>query len=394
MVKKKIVIIGGGYAGLACLRKLCTRIPSGKAEIQLIDSSPSHAIKSRFHERAASPMREAGVAFSLSLLVSSAGGQFLNDEVLSVDFQQNMVAGRQGEFSYNILVLAAGGRANYFGIEGAEKNAIPIDTLDSVRRCAKAFKELLELKKGKKRAIVCGAGIEGVEVITQLRQAAGGEAVEFTLVDAGEKVLPATTNTLERNATLAHLEYKGIKLLMGQRINSIDPGCVKLESGEEIDAELIIWCGGISPPKIRGLEGRKPLEVDEFLRSTKYSEVFAAGDCAALSNPDNFANLYSAQRAVYQGGLCGSNIARHIAGKPLEKASYRPVGELVALGDFDGAGEIFGFSLSGVVAAALKKGNEAKYLVELFSHVPPRVARGLLTPALGLVKRGGARNNN
>ena len=116
MAKARVVVVGGGYAGLACLRGLASEVKSGTIEVLLIDSSPSHAIKSRFHERVFSRLREPGISFSLKKLAAIEEANFINDEILSIDFNGCLLAGRFGEYSYDVLVLAMGGRAEYYGI--------------------------------------------------------------------------------------------------------------------------------------------------------------------------------------------------------------------------------------------------------------------------------------
>ena len=144
----------------------------------------------------------------------------------------------------------------------------------------------------------------------------------------------------------------------------------------------MIWCSGVYRTEVSGLSKKKPFRVTSSLQSLVHPEVFATGDFATVEAGGEYANLFSAQRALYQAGVLAENVLRLEQGAPMRIAEYCPQGELIALGDFDGVGVVAGIPVRGKTAALLKKANEEKYLAELFRQVPRSLLRNSLPDVL------------
>jgi NADH dehydrogenase len=350
----------------------------------LIDATPYHSVKTRFHERAVLASREALVRLPLSTLVAASGGEFVQDEILGIDFQQRVVQGRSEPHSYDRLVVALGGEIAYFGVEGAAEHTVSLQTHEQAVECCRRVSLLrVESPGGRaRRVVVVGAGIEGLEVATMLRQEFSVRECEILVLDRSATLMAQSQcRDPQREYVRAYLERHAITLRLGATIRAVGAGHVVLESGESLASDLTFWCSGVRPVSLAGVGEGEPFHVGPFLQNEKHPDVFAIGDFATVDSLQEAANLRSAQRADYHGTLVGENLCLREEGRPMKPARYRPVGELTALGDLDGVGLVLGVPLTGLRAALLKKAHEAKYLADTFRDVPWAVAQGLL--ALG-----------
>jgi len=379
---RNLLILGGGYAGLACLRALSGRLDPRRHAVRLLDAGPAHTIKTRFHERAVIRGRNLGLRLPLDALVAASGGEFVQDEVVGVDFRRRIVLGRRAEHPYHRLVIALGGRTTYLGVEGAERHTESLQTFEAADRCASRVAELGIGSPGgpRRRAVVCGAGIEGLEVAAMLRQVAPPAACEVTVVEKSDAVMARSQcREAERRYVAGYLARHEIGLRLGVGVRRVEEGGVVLESGERVAADLVVWCSGVRRVETEGIGAGAPFLVNRYLQSVEHPDVFAAGDFATVDSRDEFANLGSAQRAVYHGEVAAENLLRDEALRPMRPSRYRPVGEMIGFGDFDGVGVLYGAGVTGPAAALAKKANEVKYLAELYRHVP-RAALARLWP--------------
>jgi NADH dehydrogenase len=383
MSEREVLILGGGYAGLACLRALSRRLDLGRYRLRLIDATPHHTVKTRFHERAVLKSRELLLRIGLQHLVVASGGEFVQDEVVGVDFAARCVVGRGEPRPYHRLVIALGGEIAYFGVPGAREHTVSLQTYEQAAECCRRIQALeLDRRTQPARVVVVGAGIEGLEVATMLRQIAPRRRCEIVLVERSETLMAQSQcRDSQRQYVLRFLERKEVDLRLGSTIQAVEADHVSLTSGEDLAADLVIWCSGIRRVELGGLDEGKPFSVSRHLQCTEHPDVFAIGDFATVESGEAWANLRSAQRADYQGNLAAENLWRDEAHRPMRPARYRPVGELTALGDYDGVGIVLGVPLQGAPVAAIKKAHEAKYLADLHRDVPRSMLRSLLSPA-------------
>jgi NADH dehydrogenase len=377
------LVLGGGYAGLAALRALA-RLP-GRAgrRVVLLDASAHHTIKTRFHERAVLASREFLVRLPLAPLAAASGAAFVQDEVRTLDLARRTVVGASGEHPYRRLLIALGGQTTYLGVEGADRYTESLQTYEAADRCARRIAALGLGRRGtRRRAVVCGAGIEGLEVAAMLRQLAPRETCEIAVVEKSAEVMARSQcRDGERRYVARYLADRGIALHLGAGVARVEEGAVVLEDGRRLEADLVVWCSGVRRVEVGGLPPGTPFRVNVCLQCPEHPEVFAAGDFATVDSRDPFANLGSAQRAVYHGALAAENLWRDQTLRPLRPSRYRPIGEMIGFGDTDGVGVLYGFGVRGAAAAAAKKANELKYLAELYRDLPGSLVRSLLSGA-------------
>lgn len=218
---KNILIIGGGYGGLACLRGLSKLLEHKKHSLRLLDASAYHTIKTRFHERAVQLSRDPGIRHRLRPLVAASKAKFIQDEVLGIDYEKKLVEGRKEQYPYDALVLALGGRTAYFDVPGAEEHTVSLQTYEAADRASRRVRELGigKTRKPIRRAAVCGAGIEGVEVAAMLRQTALSGSLEIAVVDRNERVLDRSQcSEGQRNYVQSFFVRKNIALRLGETV--------------------------------------------------------------------------------------------------------------------------------------------------------------------------------
>jgi NADH dehydrogenase len=380
MPNKTVLILGGGYGGLACLRTLARKLDRTRYRIRLIDAEPHHTIKTRFHERAVLESRDFLIRFPLNALVRASGAEFVQDEIQSLDLPSRYASGKRGRYGYDRVVIAMGGHIAYFGVEGAREHTVSLQTYRDACECARRLKRLRLGRPGspRRRIVVCGAGIEGLEVAAMVRQHASSRHCEVTVVERSEAVMARSQcRESQRQYLLRYLKRRDIGVRLGATIRNVDPRGVHLESGESIAADLVYWCAGVRRVEVEGTQSGVGFQVNRSLQRTDHPEVFALGDFATVDSRQEFSNLASAQRAVYHGQLVGENLRRYETLRPLRPARYRPLGELIALGDLDGVGIIRGIPVTGLAAAVAKKVNEVKYLAELCRDLPRSFLRRL-----------------
>ncbi len=379
MKRKKILILGGGYAGLAVLRNLARRLRRSDYSITLIDESPYHTIKTRFHELAVYRNRGRFVRFPIRVFTRSAGAEFIQDRVQKIQFAGKSVTTTTGQHPFDILVITLGGQTHYFGVRGARAHTANLQTFDAAVECSRRVGDLglLDHRGPVRRVVVCGAGIEGIEVAAMLRQYASPERCEILLIEKNDRIM-ARSQCRDRQRDYMHAYFRRsrIELRLESTIRQVEKRAVYLESGLKIESDLVVWCSGVSRVLVTGIPKAKAFVVDASLQGNKHPEVFSIGDFTTVDSPGEWSNLLSAQRALYQADIVAENVTRFEEGRPPVTENYRPKGELIGLGDFDGVGILGGYHLQGKAAALAKKANEAKYLKDLFQDVPRSLLRG------------------
>lgn len=379
MSRRTVLILGGGYGGLATLRALRRRLPRDRYDLRLLDATPHHQIKTRFHERAIYENRDTLIRLPLPPIIEGGGAQFVLGRALAIDFAGKRVQTSTGDQPYDLLVFALGGQIAHFGVPGAEKHTVSLQSYEEAVECARRVRalDLKTPRSPRRRVIVVGAGIEGVEVAAMLRQYAPRQTCDILLMERGDAVIARSQcRDAQRKHVLRHFERRGVAVRFGTEIREVGESGVLLESGEEIRADLVIWCSGVRRTEIQGIPPAEPFTVNRCLQSPEHPEVFALGDFATVDSREPYANLASAQRAVDLAEPVAENILRFERHQPLRRVRYRPIGELVALGDFDGVGLVRGLPVYGTAAGVLKKANEWKYLADIHRNLPRSFLRG------------------
>ncbi|BEA01154.1 hypothetical protein VEE15_11370 [Escherichia coli] len=324
---KKIVIVGGGAGGLEMATQLGHKLGrKKKAKITLVDRNHSHLWKPLLHEVATGSLDEGVDALSYLAHARNHGFQFQLGSVIDIDREAKTITiaelrDEKGELlvperkiAYDILVMALGSTSNDFNTPGVKENCIFLDNPHQARRF---HQEMLNLflkysanlgANGKVNIAIVGGGATGVELSAELHNAVKqlhsygykgltNEALNVTLVEAGERILPALP---PRISAAAHNELTklGVRVLTQTMVTSADEGGLHTKDGEYIEADLMVWAAGIKAPDflkdIGGLETNRinQLVVEPTLQTTRDPDIYAIGDCASCPRPE--------------GGLCSA----------------------------------------------------------------------------------------
>ncbi|HSH69381.1 MAG TPA: FAD-dependent oxidoreductase, partial [Deferrisomatales bacterium] len=336
-----------------------------------LDATRHHTIKTRFHERAVWERRELLLRVPLAPLARAAGARFVQDRVTALELEGRRVVGERTAYDYDRLILALGGSIAHFGVPGAAEHTVSLQTYADASECGLRLAALDASGRNDLRVAVCGAGVEGLEVAAMVRQRLPARRCEVVVIERSDEVLARSQcRPAQREYLRRYLHRREIDLRLGATIQAVTEQGVTLEDGEMVGADLVYWCAGVRRVALPGTPADEPFRVNPYLQAEEYPEVFALGDFATVQSDQEFANLASAQRAVYLGTLAARNLWNYDHLRLLRPVRYRPIGELIGLGDLDGVGIVYGVGVTGKVAGALKKANEVKYLAELCGGLP------------------------
>lgn len=302
----RIVIIGGGYAGVLTAKKLAKKFKKDAAtSVTIIDKNPFHTMLTELHEVAAGRVEEDSIRIAFRKVFAGRKVQFVQDFVESVDFGKKTVRGRDGSYEYDYLVMAAGSRPAYFGIPGAEEHSLSLWSYeDAIRlrehilerfRQAASATDALE----KRRLLtfhVVGAGLTGVEMAGELAEYVPVLCDRFE-IDRKEvslfnvDLLPRAVPTLPEKLSAKiqrRLEKMGVGMLLNTRVAEIGADYIDLSFEEKVSRHAtgtVIWVGGIECACVTVKAGetvpcnrRGRLNTDKYLRCIGNESFYVAGD--------------------------------------------------------------------------------------------------------------------
>jgi len=356
-VPTRVVIVGGGFAGLSAAKSL-GRKPG--IEVTLIDRRNHHLFQPLLYQVATAGLSPADIAAPIrSILSGYENIRVLQGEVESVDLEQKKVTADFGEFEFDYLMMACGATHSYFGNEAWEPFAPGLKTIENAtdirRRILRAFEEAEriddpELRKKQLTFVVVGGGPTGVELAGAI-----GEMSRFTLakdfrridakstrvflMEAGPRVLAAFPESLSARAA-RDLEKLGVQIWADSRVTQVDADGVTV-GDERISAATIIWAAGVQAQPFNTNENLDAdLETDKQgrivinsdLSLSRHKNVFVAGDQASFKCDDGTTLPGLAPVAVQQGKFVAKMILSDLMGTPRKEFMYRDKGIMATIG--------------------------------------------------------------
>lgn len=388
MSKKTIVIVGGGAGGLELATHLGNKLGrKARAEIILIDRNHSHLWKPLLHEVATGSLDDSVDGLSYLAHARHHHFTFQFGNLIGIDRDSKQVSlaeicNERGEclvperhIDYDILVMALGSTSNDFATPGVKEHCI---FLDSPQQAHRFHHEMLDLfLKFSSQSLsaeqpahnlqvniaIVGGGATGVELSAELHNAVKqlhsygvkeltNAALNVTLVEAGERILPALPARIS-SAAYQELTKLGVRVLTNTMITQADSHGLHTKEGEFIKADLMVWAAGIKAPDflhdIAGLENNRfnQLMVKPTLQTTRDASIFAIGDCAACLQPNGKFVPPRAQSAHQMASCCYHNILAYLHDKPLKPYIYKDHGSLVSLSRFSTIGSLMGNLMRG-----------------------------------------------
>jgi NADH dehydrogenase len=349
-----VIIVGGGFAGVGCARRLAER---DDVRVTLIDRNNYHQFQPLLYQVATSQLASSDIAYSLRKLFH---GHINVDvklaEVASLDPATHSVTTTDGEvFSGDALVLAAGSQPNFFRTPGADTHAFPLYSLDHAQRLRSRILGVFEdadrdptlIDQGALNFVIIGGGPTGVEVAGALadliHDTMSAEyhhlavtAAQIHVVDLGHTLLGAFSDSAHDYVAKV-LGKKGVRLHLGVAVTEIGPGHVTLADGSSIRTRCVIWGGGIMAPSVAAAAGMPQgrggrIEVQPDLTVDGAPGVYAIGDVANIPSPDGSAHPQLGSVALQSGVAAADNLLADFAGKPRKAFHYHDKGIMAMIG--------------------------------------------------------------
>lgn len=376
MKRQRVVIVGGGYAGVKALQVLAL---SNQCDIVLIDQHPYHYLQTEAYELIANECSMTRVTIDLVALCLSYGEHvtFIKDTIRQIDFENQCAGGQSSCHPYDYLLLCSGSRtAFHASVAGLREHSHGVKTLPSALAFKHQFEQRLYDRMESEggwcsepfNIVIGGGGLSGVEIAAEMANyirvfhkdnTLTCDNIHIFLIIPHENVLEGMEPYLIKQAT-QRLTQLGVKIIKHSRITSVEEHSLTLNNEENICFDFMIFTGGIIASTLTAtIESEKnkkgQLIVDEYLRVPVYEGVFAAGDIAELRSEDGDILPPTAQIAEQSGIGAGENILALIEGREMDKVSMKIEGMMVALGGKYASISLFGrIRLSGVAGYWIK----------------------------------------
>ncbi len=378
---KRVAVLGGGYGGVHAAKLLGKAAAKGKdISVLLVDKKPYHTLMTELHEVAGNRVEAESVQIDLREIFGASKVEVVTDEIKGIDFKGQKLQADTGSYDYDYLIIDTGAEPAYFGIPGVEENGFSLWSFEDAIRVREHIRDMFdkaraERDRSKRKSmltfIVAGAGFTGIETMGEMLEwkkqlcrdyEIDRKEVRLIVVEAMCSILPILSEGLIKKSE-GYLQKHGVEILTAAAITAVNKESIVLENGSEIPTHTLIWTCGIKGSDFaakteltHGSRGR--IQVDEYMQSVEYHNVFAIGDNAYYEEPDAEGNkkpipqiveaaLQTAETAVH-------NILASIdkRDKKVFKSNYH--GIMVSIGSRYAVANIGKTSLSGFPAMALK----------------------------------------
>ena len=360
--KKRIVILGGGFAGMKAAECLERELEKDRSvSISLLSETNALLFTPMLAEVAGSSLEPSHI--STPLRTSLHRTEFVRGRVTGVDLQSKRVsldAGNgaetcQSELTYDHLVFALGAVSNYLGLSNVQKLAFDFKSLIDAIRIRNHVIEMFEradresdpaVRVALLTFVIAGGGFAGVELAGALNDFARGiladypnlrrEDVRVVLVHARDRILPELSESLGHYAQ-ERMEMRGVEFRLNTRLSDARQGVVVLSDGE-IPAETLVWTAGTAPNPLTKMlsldkDKRGALVVEPTLAIPGHTGVWALGDCAAVMDAKTGKPCPpTAQFALREASTLAKNICASLNGRPTRGFHFDSLGALCVVG--------------------------------------------------------------
>jgi NADH:ubiquinone reductase (H+-translocating) len=379
MKKTKIVIVGGGFAGLYAAKHLDKRLARRPdIDVTLISRENFILFTPMLHEVAAGDLSPIDIVNPLRRILRHVN--VLEAEVDRIDLTARKIHCRAGfrkldlEFEFDHLLLTIGSETNFFDMRDVQDWAVTMKSLSDAALLRNRMVALLEeasLRKDEATSrqlltfVTAGGGFAGVETTGAVNDfvretvkfypSLRGETIRVVVVHPGKFLLPELGEELGRYAE-RKLSERNVEIIKGVRVAAYDGSVVKLSDGTSIHATTLIWTAGVKPGAVIESLGCKKergrLLVNEYLAVPGVSGLWAAGDCAAVPDGYETGNFFppTAQHGLREAVRAAKNIEATVVGRPLKPFVFTTLGLLATIGRRTGVAMMFGFKFSGFIA--------------------------------------------
>ncbi len=369
MTRPHVVILGGGFGGLAAARAL----RDAPVRVTLLDRQNHHLFQPLLYQVATAALNPSDIAAPIRhVLRKQRNVTVLLADARAIDTARRAVELVDGEVAYDHLIVATGATHSYFGHDDWASLAPGLKTLEDAVEIRQRFLLAFEAAERepdpeRRRAlltfVVIGAGPTGVEMAGAMAEIARHTLIsEFraidprrarvVLVEGVDRVLPTYAPELSASA-LGELHRRGVEVLLGARVTHIEDECVHI-GDERLPACTVVWAAGVAGSPLARTLG-VPLDragrviVDETLTIPGHPEVFVIGDLASVTL-DGGTVPGVAQGAIQGGRHAAETIARRIRGETPQAFVYKDLGSMATIGRNAAVADVNGTRLTGLLA--------------------------------------------
>ncbi len=387
---KKIVVIGGGFAGLNLAKKLTN---NKHYDVTVVDINNYHFFPPLLYQVSTAFIEASNISYPYRKLFQKRKNiRFYMGSLLKVNPELKTIELDTGELNYDYLVLGMGTETNFFGNQNIIDNALPMKTIDDALKIrnhillcmeravrAKSLSDKVRLAN----IVIAGGGPTGVEMSGMLAEMArnigkkdypesASNVGNIYLIDNGDTLLGPMSTKAQKEAYNV-LNKLGVKIQLNTMVKDYVDGEVLLSSGKKITTATVIWATGVIGREVVGLpaetitRGRRIL-VDEINRVTGFEDIFSIGDQCFQTSDKNYPTGHPqlAQVALQQGNTLADNFNRIAENKATVPFTYSNKGSMAIISKYRAVVDLPKVFFHGFFA----------WLVWLFIHILPLVGFG------------------
>lgn len=353
--KKRVVIIGAGFAGISLAKKLKNK----NLQVVLIDKHNYHNFQPLLYQVATGGLEAGSIAYPIRKVIQGFPDFYFRlASVKEINPENKKIITETDELHYDYLVIATGSKTNFFGNKEIERNAMSMKTIPQSLNIRSLILENFEQavfttdeneRESLMNFVLVGAGPTGVELAGALAEMKKAilqkdypdldiSKMQINLIQSGERVL----NTMSEKSSMAaekFLEELGVKIYKNVRVTNYDGKMVSTSSGLSFDTATVIWTAGVQGAAVSGLDAQSLVErverirVNQYNQVVGYNDIFAIGDIASMET-EKFPQGHPmmAQPAMQQGNLLGENLVRLLNNQPLKPFEYNDKGSMATIG--------------------------------------------------------------
>lgn len=351
----RIIVIGGGFAGLEVVRNL----KNPKTQVVLFDRYNHHTFQPLLYQVATSGLETSSIVFPLRKRFSHRPNFYFRlGEVKKISPEENTIETSIGKAKYDYLVIASGATTNFYGMEDVQKYAMSMKTIeDSIQLRNHILRNMEnallvddpEQMNSFMDYVIVGGGPTGVELAGALAELKSHvfprdyneldlSHMDIHLIEASPRLLNGMSEQASTKA-LQYLREMGVDVRLNCAVKSYDGYELKINENERLISRTVIWAAGVKGNPIEGLpkeivaRGNRLL-VDQFNRVKGFQNIFAIGDVALMEGDEKYPKGHPqmAPPAMQQGKRVAENIERAIAGKTMKPFTYTDKGSMATVG--------------------------------------------------------------
>src|SRR5690554_3240576 len=351
---RRIVILGGGFAGLKLARKLIDRA----YQVVLLDKNNFHQFQPLFYQVATAGLEASAISFPLrKIFHNTPNVTFRMTEALAVDQEKKRLFTNVGYIDYDYLVLALGADTNYFGMKNIMENSIPMKSVSEAlyirNKIISNYERAInipdmKLRKSMMNVVIVGGGATGVELAGAMAGLRNNilpkdypqlnfKNMKVVLAEAGPSLLAGMSAEASQKA-LDYLGKLGVEVLLNAPVEDYDGMTIQIKGLEPIHTQTLLWAAGVKPNHIKGLREQQisrngRLKVDAYNKLIGTENIYAIGDLCIQESKD-YPNGHPqvAQVALQQAARLADNFLFMLKNRPLKEFHYKNLGSMATVG--------------------------------------------------------------